>query len=898
MSNDFEITIDGRTTGVQKGETILQVALRLGIEIPVFCWHPKIDPVGACRMCLVEVEKMPKLVVACATPAAPNMVVHTHNERVEKARKGVIEFLLIDHPLDCPTCDKGGECMLQDNVYHHGLDRSRFTETKHRFEREERFFLDDAVIGPQIVRNQNRCIRCYRCTRFTQEVAGEGDLGVFNRGWHTEIDTLPDREIGNLYSGNTVEICPVGALMSEDFRYTTRPWVSYRTPSICNLCPDGCNLTLWNNRRELFRATSRAHDEIDEGWICDRGRYAYAYRESPVRITTPQRGDGEKWAAIGWDEAITGAAAALREALDRHGPGAVGGLVSPHATNESIYLFQRFFRSVLSSNSVDWRTDRKRLVSPERRRRNRAFPRQTRPITQLERTQLIMAFGCDLENERPITSLRALKAQRKFGARLVLINDRPTRLRRRADREYIYKPGSEKMLWAGLLRIIAECRGSDTLSSDLRAQLKTVSLNAVTEHTGLTRAEVEQLGEGICAARSCIIYMGRDIRQSPDQEAIVDLALAAAEVLELDGGEKGAIELSPEFANALGATMMGGEPEVLPGGVDAHDTTRAAHLAELWGAPLPAAGGYDGTEMLEAAHDERLKALFLLGNSPIFHYPDSGWAESAVARLDCVVAMGQFDLGRPGFAHYFLPTATVHEDPGTFLSGEGRLQYSEAAVRIAGDARPVRDVLSDLAQALGRPWSFPSAQSVFGEMCKAIPAFSGLSHPGLRDSGGHRFDLNQYAQDTASLFADAAAVLTSLSRAPESARAEGRYLLQTGNVGHHFADLTVHSQPIMNFASVPYALLHPDDCSSLGLEPGSWVRVASSRGDIEVIARPSPLVMSGMILIPAHFPQAHPNRLRDRAAKADYVRIERIEGREPDALKPKVAVSQVGAWTH
>jgi len=200
MSADFEIVIDGRTAEVSRGETILQVARRLGIEIPVFCWHPKIDPVGACRMCLVQVEKMPKLVVACATPAAPNMVVHTQSEAVREARRAVLEFLLIDHPLDCPTCDKGGECMLQDNVYHYGAARSRFTETKHRFERDPDYFLDDVRIGPQMIRNQNRCIRCYRCTRFTQEVAGEGDLGVFRRGWRTEIDTLPDRAVGNLFS--------------------------------------------------------------------------------------------------------------------------------------------------------------------------------------------------------------------------------------------------------------------------------------------------------------------------------------------------------------------------------------------------------------------------------------------------------------------------------------------------------------------------------------------------------------------------------------------------------------------------------------------------------------------------------------------------------------------------
>jgi NADH-quinone oxidoreductase chain G len=893
---DFEIEIDGRKAGVNKGETILQAAARIGIEIPVFCWHPKIDPVGACRMCLVEVEKMPKLVVACATPAVPNMVVHTANERVANARSGVLEFLLVDHPLDCPTCDKGGECTLQDNVYHHGLDRSRFTETKHRFERDPDFFLDDAVIGPQMIRNMNRCIRCYRCTRFTQEVAGEGDLGIFNRGWHTEIDTLPDREIGNLYSGNTVEICPVGALMSEDFRYTARPWVSYRTPSVCNLCPDGCNLTYWSNRRELFRATSRRNDGVDEGWICDRGRYTYAYRQSPRRILTPQRGDRKCWTPVAWPEAISDAALALERVLKTHGAGAVGGMVSPLSSNESIYLFQRFFRSVLGSNSVDWRLDRKQLVRPERRRRKRAFPRASRPIALLERTELIVALGCDLENERSITSLRALKAQRKAGAKVFLVNNRPTRLRRKADREWIYALGSELELWRGLVKLLVEAGVPGEVPPALKTALDEVSLGHVAQSTGLPEHELRALAQAIAKARSCVIYMGRDIRQSPDQEQVVDLALSAGELLGLDGGERGAVELSSEFANAIGATLMGGEPEVLPGGIDAHDTKHASRLAELWGAAMPLAGGYDAGEMLEAAHNDRLKALVLFDINPLFHFPDSDWVRRALAKLDCIICLGQFDVGHPGFADYFLPTSTVQEDSGTFISGEGRLQYFEAAVRRAGETRPAREVLSALAAELGKPWRFESAQDVFREMATAIPVLGQTSHPALRDTEGVLLPLDPHRQDRESLFASATEALSGppveLPRpTPE------RFVLLTGNAGHHFAHLSQYSEPVMNFASVPYALLHPEDARTLEVENGDWILMRSSRGQIELTARPSPLIVRGAVFVPVHHSSANPNELRDRGSRTDWVHIEKIADRRREDLRPKVAIAEVGAWT-
>ena len=895
--SDFDITVDGRTTGVTKGETILQVAQRLGIDIPVFCWHPHIDPVGACRICLVQVEKMPKLVVACATPAAPNMVVHTSNDVVKKARAGVLEFMLIDHPLDCPTCDKGGECMLQDNVYHYGLDRSRFTETKNRFTRDPGSFLDDTPIGPQIVRNMNRCIRCFRCTRFTQEIAGEGDLGIFNRGWHTEIDTLPDREVGNLFSGNTVEICPVGALTSEDFRYTARPWVSYRTPSVCNLCPDGCNLTLWNNRRELFRATSRANLQVDEGWICDRGRYAYAYRESRGRVLDPMVSDGQVWRKTGWDEAVAGAASALKRVLDTHGPGALGGLVSPLSSNETIYLFQRFMRNVLGSNSVDWRVDRKWLSRAERRRRQRAFPRVSRPLARLDRTKLIVALGCDLENERPITSLRALKAQRSFGATLVLANNRPTRLRRKADRELIYAPGSERAFMAGLLACAAARPGARALEPQLSLALAAVDVNAVATWTKVPAEEIRNLAEQLASAESCVVYLGRDIRKSPDQEAIVDLAFTLAEVLGFDG-DRAALELSAEYSNAVGATLMGAEPEVLPGAIEGQSTPHASTLAQLWGRELPTAGGWDAAEMLEAAVNDRLKALVLLDTHPLFHYPDSAWVRRALSRLECVVVLNQFDLGAqsPGTAHYFLPTATVHEDAGTFVSGEGRLQYFEAAVPPAGASRPVRQILGDLAGALGRGWSYGSSQEVYLEMTKAVPVLAGTSHASLRDTEGVLLPLSPGPQDTETLHQSAREALSDLT--PAFGPGEGNtFLLQTGNIGHHFAHLSHQSQPIMNFASVPYALLHPEDASSLGVAVGDWIELKNDSGQIEVAAHPSPLVSRGMVVVPVHFPQANPNVLCKREAKADFVQVARLAGREADTSDTRVAAGEVGLWT-
>ena len=237
----------------------MQASLAAGIDIPVFCWHPQLVPVGACRICLVEIEKFPKLQVACATIATDGMVVHTDSPKTIKARQGVLEFILAHHPLDCPTCDKGGECDLQNLTFKYGLDYSRQHEPKHRVIVDANSTFDDLPIGPEIIRNQNRCIHCYRCTRIVDEIAFEDDLGAYQRGYHTEILPPPGREIRNLYSGNVVEYCPVGALTNDDWRYKVRVWLTKQTNVICPHCPDGCNMKLWTFHNKIFRATSNAN---------------------------------------------------------------------------------------------------------------------------------------------------------------------------------------------------------------------------------------------------------------------------------------------------------------------------------------------------------------------------------------------------------------------------------------------------------------------------------------------------------------------------------------------------------------------------------------------------------------------------------------------------------------
>ncbi len=340
------VTIDDQPVSVPKGTLIVEAAKQVGVDIPVFCYHPKMKPVGACRMCFVEIEKMPRPQTACTTPVGEGMVVRTTTPTVKEAQESVLEFLLINHPLDCPICDKGGECPLQDNTFAYGPGASRYTEVKRRYEKP-------ISISKYIKLDRERCIMCYRCTRFASEIAGDEALTVLDRGSHSEIGLAPGRTFDSPFSGNTIELCPVGALTSDLYRFRARPWDIKDHPTVCTECPVGCNVTLTVRDNSIMRSLARENTPVDDGWLCDHGRFTYRYVSSDERLTQPMiRRDGTL-EAVDWDEAIAYAGSKLQEVIHRHGPSSAAGLISERQSNEDMYLFQKLFRAVIGNNNVD-----------------------------------------------------------------------------------------------------------------------------------------------------------------------------------------------------------------------------------------------------------------------------------------------------------------------------------------------------------------------------------------------------------------------------------------------------------------------------------------------------------------------------------------------------------------
>jgi NADH-quinone oxidoreductase subunit G len=402
-----EVTIDGRTFRAPKGRLVLDAAADVGIHIPIYCAHPKMDPVAVCRMCLVQIEKFPKLQPACATYVSEGMVVHTQTEPVTKVREGVLEFLLLNHPLDCPVCDRGGECDLQDFAFRYGPDTSRFPIT-------DKVHFDKAVaLSDKIELDQERCILCWRCVRYYDEITGEKELVLQQRGVQTAIATFNSQPLQSDFQGNLPEVCPVGALTHRQYRFKARPWDLQRTKSICPECSYGCNVNMDSRDFDMKRFASRDNPNVDDMWLCDRGRYSATSWNETTRVRRAvirhKSGDTRE---VSPAEAVSIAAERLKKVIDEHGAAAVGFLASPQSTNEELFVFERIARKLVDTPHLDHQLDAFPGLSAEE---------HALGIAEIEDCAAVVVLGAEPEANAPVLTLRLFKAQRKRGARILRV---------------------------------------------------------------------------------------------------------------------------------------------------------------------------------------------------------------------------------------------------------------------------------------------------------------------------------------------------------------------------------------------------------------------------------------------------------------------------------------------
>ncbi|MEX2105416.1 MAG: NADH-quinone oxidoreductase subunit NuoG [Solirubrobacterales bacterium] len=662
------LTIDGREVTAIEGEMLHDAARKGDVEIPVFCYEPKLgDPVGACRMCLVEIEGIPKLQTSCSTPVREGMVVHTRTEQVKEAQSAVVEFLLVNHPLDCPVCDKGGECPLQDISMGWGPGKSRVID-------EKRHFQKPVELSPLIAIDRERCILCYRCVRFSQEVAEDAQLQLLERGDRTFVGTFDDRPYVAPFHGNITELCPVGALTSYTYRFRARPWDVEQAGSVCTLCPSQCNVSFTVRDEKVKRVLGRDNAEVDDGWLCDRGRYGFEMFADAKRVAGPQLRGG---AATDWATAIEAAAAGLRAA-----GGGVAAIVGD-ASDEEGYLVQRLLREALGSAHVDSR--------PSRGPAREALVRLSQPsisarVRDIDDADAILVVGTDPLHSSPILDLRVRKAIRRNGARLSVATERPTALDGGAEAAVRYAPG-----------------GATLFLSQLAASLRAG-----------TDSPASPIADALRDAGRVVVLWGERIAREGDGAARALLDTASA--LNMANAEGSGLLEIPDFANARGLREAGCLPDAGPG------------LSE-------APSGMSTEEIRQALESGDLKSLILFGVDPLRDFPDTKAWEAALTACDHLVVFSMHETATTAKADVVFPLETHAEKDGTVTHPDGRLQRVRPSASRPGDIRPNIHVLSELSSALGHDTGVDSQPSAFAALTRAVPFYSGITDAEIAGRG-------------------------------------------------------------------------------------------------------------------------------------------------------------------
>ena len=690
-------TVDG--VEVQAPEnTMLVDAAKLGdVEIPVFCYEPKLgQPVGACRMCLVEIEGIPKLQTGCSTAVKDGMVVYTQTERVKTAQRSVVEFLLINHPLDCPVCDKGGECPLQDITFGWGGGISRFIDPK-------RHFVKPLELSPLIAIDRERCILCYRCVRFSQEVAEDYQLVLLERGAHSYVATFDGHPYVAPFSGNIVELCPVGALTSRPYRFRARPWDIEEAGSVCTLCPSQCNVSLTVRDEVVLRVKARDNHEVDDGWLCDKGRFAYQSFHVDERVTEPLLRDGGTLRPVSWERALSEAASALGRA-----GAATGAIAGGQTTSEEGLLFARLVREALGSPHVD---SRRGGALPLDLQRALGDPRLQARVSDLEFADVVLVLAADPVNDAPILDLRLRKGVRRRGLKLAVAMPGTSSLEAPAALSARFGPGAGPAF--------------------------AVALSAALRQDPPDRREVEQLAGTAGADTESLMELAALLRGSEQHED------RPREVVILYGerltsgvnGAAGAFALL-RIAESLGlADTQGAGLLEIPAGANGRGLREAGMLPNAGpGLSEPRSEGRDAPAIADGLAAGELQALYLLQSDPPADLVDAELWRRAMAAATTVVAHASFlTESIAEHADIVLPAEAYPEKEGTIVHPDGRVQRLRPAIARPGQVRAGWRVISELALRLGVDLDVLSGAAASQQLFDTVPFYAGLT---LEEIGG------------------------------------------------------------------------------------------------------------------------------------------------------------------
>jgi NADH-quinone oxidoreductase subunit G len=856
MSDLVTLTIDGQQVSVPKGTLAIEAASQLGIDVPRFCYHPKLSAVGMCRMCLGEVgmpkmnpdrtpalkedgtpeiAMMPKPQTLCTTQAAEGMVVLTETDAVKKMQHGVMEFFLANHPLDCPVCDKGGECMLQDQAMGYGTGESRVGDLY----ANKKDLAKDYVLSPLITLDQERCIQCARCTRFCDEIAQDHVLGLFERGSKTLIGTLSDPPFDTKFSGNTADVCPVGALTSRAFRFKSRVWELDNIPTVSMADGCGTNIFVGTRNEYLVRVIPRSNESINECWISDKDRFGLEYADNEARLTHPLVRRNGKLEAASWDEALQLVADKLKN-TSKEKIAAVGG---PKLTNEGALAMARLFHEVVSTPNVDHEWQRT-LQTPGAPSAN--F------YEELEGADTILLVGSNPNEELPILDLRLKKAAFQKKANLVVVNTAKTSLDELSKAVLLSDAGSEAAVINALSKQVHQSWHDEPTKTEMLRQLNDVSgarawLDSLAPYASGAVAQSAGVDESTLRAAADLIANSERLFLLVGASATEEVLTALQNLAALKGRNEAVVVLQPE-ANAVGVRRAG---------------------------LVPSEGGKAGAEIVEAAARGEIEVLFLAATNPLNGVADFEVARNALEKTPFVVAQTLFENEITEYADVVLPAASFLEQDGTTTNFHGRVQNLQQVFRprerrdeaghTLSACAPDWMIFTKLALLLGAQWPYKTVGDWTAQNHELPAALSGEAH---------------FVAASGELGAP------STPSSADSLRLICGPLLYDGGESFRYSSCLTHVVP------EPFVKIHRADARKLGIENKALVEIKTNRGTAQVRANVGRDVKPGTAWLPQRLKDLRASALLAAGEQSTLVTITKLEDApQADPTEPIVVTA-------
>ncbi len=792
------LTIDDKQVAVEKDTTIYDAAKKAGIHIPILCHDKKLKPFGACRMCLVEVEQMKgRLIPACTTPVTEGMIVRTSTPPVDKARKLVLELLLVHHPLDCPVCDKGGDCELQNLAYDYKVNSNRLTD--------EKFHHEIDYNNPLIERDQNRCILCGKCVRICDEIVSRGALTFINRGIKTKIGTEFDGPLSCEFCGSCISVCPVGALLARPFKFKSRFWAMTNKKSVCGYCGTGCSVTLGVKDNKVLTTIYDENQGFHNGQLCVRGRFGYQFISSDKRLKTPLIRKNGTLVETDWDEALATVAEKLKLSASKS-----AAIATPRMTNEELQLLKQLMLQHVGTKNIDHSAGYAHEAVTEGLAKSIGVAASTATIPDIQKSDMILVLKSDVYETHPVVGFEINMAVKNKNVSLHLISDKRGKLSRLPGANLLLcKPGSEVTLLNSMVNVIMEEKKAalDTIPPDFVTALSAFTPAKVATECGVTADEIRTLALSYAAADKAVILLTTGLAYPGADAQLAHAASNLAILCDKLGKEGSGIIALQEKNNSQGAIDVGF---------------------------VPAQGGANCHNILDGCVDGSITSLFIAGENPIVSYPAGDRIKKSLEAVDFLVVADLFLTETAQLADVVLPVSSYAEKEGTFTATDRRIQKITPVIPPVGKSLPEFQLYSKLIKLLGGQPALTPADAF-----STISAYSSISYSELGEGG---------------VFVKSEFKPTLIVPKTSNVNIEkGKFSLLTGAALYHCGTMSLHGEGTVAVCSVGYVEISRSDAEALKIADGTDVKLTSSSGAITLKARVSPRMAAGVLFTPYHF---------------------------------------------